>query len=70
MSLPEPLALFGMILFSLIGIWAIKEGRREANIKQLLLGFGLVVYSYLTGDPWLVWGIGAVLTFLVFKVRE
>jgi hypothetical protein len=70
MELPEPFALVGMVIFSLLGMWALKEGRREANIKQLVLGIVLVVYSYLTADPWIVWGIGVALTIAVFKVRE
>ena len=69
-QLPEPLALVGMVMFSLLGMWAVKEGRREANIKQLLLGIALVGYSYLTPEAWQVWLVGAVLTFAVFKVRE
>ena len=70
MELPEPFALVGMVILSLLGMWALKEGRREANIKQLVLGIVLVVYSYLTADPWIVWGIGVALTIAVFKVRE
>ena len=70
MELPEPLALVGMVLFSLLGFWAIKEGRREANIKQLLLGIVLVGFSYLTSQTWLVWLLGTGLTVAVFKVRD
>ena len=69
-QLPEPLAVVGMVIFSLLGIWAIKEGRREANIKQLLLGIGLVGYSYFTSEVWLVWLIGVALSVAVFRVRE
>ena len=58
------------MIFSLLGIWAIKEGRREANIKQLLLGIALVGYMYFTSEVWLVWLIGVVLSIAVFKVRE
>ena len=69
-QLPEPLALMGMVMFSLLGMWAFKEGRREANIKQLLLGIALAGYSYFTPETWQVWLVGAVLTVAVFKVRE
>jgi hypothetical protein len=70
MELPEPLALMGMVMFSLLGFWAVKEGRREANIKQLLLGIVLVGYSYFTSETWLVWALGIGLTVAVFKVRD
>ena len=70
MEFPEPLALFGMVLFSLFGMWAVKEGRRESNIKQLLLGIVLVGYSYFTSEAGLVWLLGVGLTAAVFKVRE
>ncbi len=69
-ELPEPMALVGMVMFSLLGMWAIKEGRREANIKQLLLGIALVGYSYVTPETWQVWLIGTALSVAVFKVRE
>ena len=69
-QLPDPMALVGMVLFSLLGMWAIKEGRREANIKQLLMGIALVGYSYFTPEAWQVWLIGIGLTGAVFKVRQ
>lgn len=69
-ELPEPMALVGMVLFSLLGVWAIKEGRREANIKQLLLGIALAGYSYVTPEAWQVWLIGIMLSVAVFKVRD
>ncbi len=69
-ELPEPLALFGMVLFSLIGMWAFKEGRREANIKLLLLGIALLGYSYFFSRAWQVWAIGTGLTVVAIKVRE
>ncbi len=69
-QLPDPLALVGMVMFSLLGMWAFKEGRRESNIKQLLLGIALVGYSYFTPAVWQVWLIGVGLTWAVFKVRE
>lgn len=70
MELPEPLALVGMVVFSLLGFWALKEGRRETNIKELLLGFALVGYSYFFTETWMVWAIGVGLTVVVFQVRE
>lgn len=70
MELPEPLALVGMVMFSLLGFWAVKEGRREANIKQLLLGIALVGYSYILTETWMVWVGGIGLSVAVFKVRE
>lgn len=70
LQLPEPFALVGMVMFSLLGMWAIKEGRREANIKQLLLGIVLVGYSYFTPEAWQVWLVGSGLTAAVFKCRD
>lgn len=69
-QLPEPLALVGMVVFGVLAVWAIKEGRREANIKQLLLGMAMAGYSYFTPESWQVWLIGVALTAAVFKVRE
>ncbi|MDB6070284.1 MAG: hypothetical protein JWL81_1455 [Verrucomicrobiales bacterium] len=70
MELPEPLALMGMVVFSLLGFWALKEGRREANIKELLLAIALIGYSYVFSETWMVWAIGIGLTVAIFQVRE
>lgn len=69
-QLPEPLALVGMLLFSMLGIWAIKDGRREGNIAVMGLGFVLLFYSYFTDQSWLIWGIGTILSLAVFKLRR
>lgn len=59
-----------MLMFSSLGVWAIKLGRRDSNIKVLLLGFVLVGYSYFTPEAWMVWLIGVGLTVGVFMCRE
>ena len=70
MDLPTPTALFGMLMFSLIGLWAFKEGRREANIKEVLVGLALMLYSYFTAETWILWSVGGALTWALFAVRE
>ncbi len=59
-----------MLMFSALGIWAIKDGRRQSNIKVLLLGFVLAGYSYFTPQTWQVWLIGTGLTVAVFLCRD
>lgn len=70
MELPAPLAIVGMLLFSAMGWWAVKDGRRNANIKVLILGFILFFYSYFTPQTWMVWLIGTALTVAVFMCRD
>ena len=59
-----------MLIFSSLGLWAIREGRRESNGVVLVLGFVLAVYSYFTPQTWLLWLLGTALTVAVFMFRE
>jgi hypothetical protein len=70
MDLPTPAALFGMVVFSCLGLWAFREGKRETNIKELMLGMALMVYSYFTPETWMLWVVGAGLTYGVFACRD
>jgi ABC-type uncharacterized transport system fused permease/ATPase subunit len=70
MELPEPGAFVGILLFSTLGLWAFKEGRREVNIKLLLVGIALMAFGYFTPQTWLVWVVGSGLTVLAFKFRD
>jgi ABC-type methionine transport system permease subunit len=70
MQLPSFSALAGMLIFSGLGAWAIRSGRKESNLVMMLLGFVLVLYSYFTPQTWQIWAIGVALTAGVFWSRN
>lgn len=50
----------------MIGIYVFREGKRRTEIRVIILGLALMVYSYFTKGPWADWGIGVVLTGLAY----
>lgn len=53
-------------LFSVIGFWLFKEGRRRAEVRLTLIGVSLMGYSYFTSSPAADWGIGLGLCGLAY----
>ena len=58
--------LFAGILFGAIGTVAFMYGRRQSEWKPMLIGAMLIGYPYLVSNDYLLWGIGAALTALLF----
>jgi hypothetical protein len=63
-------AIFSSLLFSAIGWWLFQKGRKENEIKIVLNGLALMLYSYFTHGPILDWGIGAVLCGLAYHLTH
>ena len=53
-------------LFSVIGLWLLKEGRRRAEVRLALIGVTMMGYSYFTSNPAADWGIGLGLCGLAY----
>ncbi|MBC7372287.1 MAG: hypothetical protein H7326_12015 [Bdellovibrionaceae bacterium] len=49
------------IVFSGIGLWFFREGKRRDNTRLVIIGIALMVYTYFTSSPWLDWGVGLAL---------
>jgi MFS family permease len=54
------------ILFSLVGYAAFRYGRKNGEPKPLILGIALMLYGYFVSNPWISFGIGALLTLFLF----
>ena len=54
------------VFFSLVGFAAFRYGRKNDEPRPLVLGIGLMAYGYFVSNAWLSFGIGAVLTLLLF----
>ncbi len=57
-------------LFGVIGIWLIKEGRREGNLRWAAIGLILLIYPYFSPSPWVDWGFGLFLCAVAYRLRE
>jgi len=55
------------LLFSIIGWWVYREGKRNTNITVVVIGILLMTYSWFTNTPLSTWGVGIVLSLLAYK---
>ena len=62
--------LFAGLIFGAIGFVAFMYGKKQARMKTMLLGVGLMAYPYFVANPLLMWGIGVVLTAALWLVRD
>ena len=68
--MPSPAALFGSLIFGILGIAAFRYGKKSALIVPMILGIVLMVFPYFVPQTWLLYTIGAVLTLAVWFFRK
>jgi hypothetical protein len=51
-------SIVASILFGIIGYWVFRQGRKQANHRNVVLGLVLMGYPYFVSSPKLMWGIG------------
>jgi hypothetical protein len=54
------------VVFSIVGFAAFRYGRKNGEPKPLILGIALMGYGYFVSNPWISFGIGALLTLFLF----
>ncbi len=57
------------LLFGLVGFAAFRWGKKNGEPRQLFLGVALMAYGYFVSNAWLSFGIGGILTLLLFFPR-
>ncbi len=65
-----PANLIGNFIFSGIGFVAFVYGKKMTRWKAMALGLALMIYPYFVPDTLWLYGVGAVLTALLFLSRE
>jgi hypothetical protein len=68
--MPSAAALFGSLMFGIIGIAAFRYGKKSAMLMPMILGIVLMVFPYFVPQTWLLYAIGAALTFAVWFFRK
>jgi hypothetical protein len=63
-------ALFGSILFGLIGTAAFVFGKKAGRLNPMLFGAALMTYPYFVSNTWLLYGVGTILTGMLVKLRD
>ncbi len=57
------------VLFGIVGFAAFRYGKKNGEMRLLLLGIALMAYGYFVTNAWISLAIGAVLTVLLFFPR-
>ena len=57
------------LLFSLVGFAAFRYGKKDGEVRPMLLGAALMAYGYFVSNVWLALAVGCVLTALLFFPR-
>lgn len=57
-------------VFGLIGLAALRYGKREGAIRPIVLGLALMVYPYFFEELWALLAVGVGLTTALFVFRE
>lgn len=57
-------SLIAGLIFSVIGFWLYKEGRRRTNLSLVVIAVLLMLYPMFTQNPWQDWGVGISLCAL------
>jgi hypothetical protein len=69
LTLPSPAWIFGCILFSLAGFAAWRYGKAVGAPRIRWLGMALMLYGYVAGPTWLLYGVGVVLCAAIWWNR-
>ena len=67
---PSPAALFGSIVFGIIGYAAYRYGKKSGGTRPMLIGVALMVYPYFIDQTWLLYAIGGGLCLGLYVFRE
>ena len=62
----SPATIAVAVFFGLVGFAAFRYGRKAGEPRPLFLGIALMAYGYFVSNAWVSFGIGALLTLLLF----
>ncbi len=65
-EMPSGAYVFGMIVFSLIGLVAYRRGKQREQSVMRWAGLALMLYPYAVSSTWLLYLVGVALTALAF----
>jgi hypothetical protein len=64
----DPYNLLGGFIFGVIGLWMLKEGKRNTNFKVIFIGLALMVVPYFIPTAKMLFLVCGALCFLAYKV--
>ena len=70
LELPSGEALIGMLVFSIIGMWAYRSGKHLDRPIRRWTGLALMLYGYFISSTWAVYVVGAGLSAVALFYQE
>jgi predicted alpha/beta hydrolase len=62
--------IFASLIFSVVGLFVFRLGKREGQLKLMIIGVVLMTYTYFTGNVWADWLVGLGLSALAYFVAQ
>jgi hypothetical protein len=69
-TLPTPVYLVGVVLFSIIGFAAYRYGKKASFSTAKWLGIALMLYPYAISETWLLYLVGVGLCAGLYVFRQ
>ncbi len=63
-------AIASSLIFSVIGFYVYREGRKRTDLRITLLGLALMTFSYFSSGPWADWGVGLALCAATYQLMR
>jgi hypothetical protein len=70
LTLPSPAYIFGVLLFSFIGIGVFAYGRKHKRQPVKWIGVALMLYPYVTPATWALYLVGCGLCAALYFYRR
>jgi hypothetical protein len=61
-------SLMASLIFGIFGMYLFKLGKKRGHGMIVIVSVALMAYPYFVENEFLIWGIGAVLTFIGYKM--
>jgi hypothetical protein len=65
----SPATLVAGLIFSTIGFFVLREGKKRPNFSWIWLGVALMLYPLFVTGVWVHWGVGLALCGLAYFYR-
>ncbi len=66
----NPWSLLASLVFSMVGLVYLKQGKTEGDVTRMVCGAALLIYSYFIPGALLVIAAGGLLTALPFILKK
>jgi len=63
-------ALAAGFFFGVWGVYFLRRGKSQEHVPSVVIGVALIAYPYFIENVYLLWGIGAALMFVGYRLAK